>query len=257
MIPIYRPLLPPRVLTNSAIAQTGLDCLAYESDPQAYLTGSQRLSIKQYYSHPTVKSALRRIHKDKCCYCESKYGTSAYLHVEHFRPKGEVRQSFSDPKEYPGYYWLAYSWTNLLLACFDCNTLYKNSLFPLKNPTRRARSHNDDVNREQRLLVDPTDDNPRSHIRFVADIPVAETEMGTHTIEGLGLRRPNLVEARLEWYRKIDLLGRIITCQPHPAIQGIQQEARDQLKGAMQPASQFSAMVIDYVIRNKIPVTTP
>lgn len=51
--------------------------------------------------------------------------------VEHFRPKGGWRQSPGQPIEQPGYYWLAYEWSNLFLACGPCNSRHKRNLFPL------------------------------------------------------------------------------------------------------------------------------
>lgn len=60
---------------------------------------------------------MKAIYHGKCAYCETLV---EQLHVEHFRPKRG------------GYYWLAYSWDNLLLACPICNTSKKNG-FPIKN----------------------------------------------------------------------------------------------------------------------------
>jgi uncharacterized protein (TIGR02646 family) len=53
-----------------------------------------------------VQKALRNLYNDKCVFCESCIELSA---VEHFRPKAI-------------YYWLAYSWDNLLLICTNCNS---------------------------------------------------------------------------------------------------------------------------------------
>ncbi len=52
-----------------------------------------------------TQTALKDIYKNKCAFCEQKIEQS---HVEHYRPKHI-------------YYWLTYSWDNLLLSCSTCN----------------------------------------------------------------------------------------------------------------------------------------
>ena len=251
MIQIIRTNLVPPLLERRGTRQTELDCLAYVRTPHEYQSGDKHFTDKRYYSHKTVKAALTSMHHEKCCYCESKYGTPAYLHVEHFRPKSAVRQNRASRDEWPGgYYWLAYSWANLLLACFACNTTHKSTLFPLQNPTQRARSHTHDLNREQELLVNPVSQDPRDHIRFVGDAPIAQTEQGHHTIEVLGLRRPPLTDARLEHLCTIDILGKIVKLPPDPENQSLQEEARTRLEQFMRPTAQFSSMVIDHVMAN-------
>jgi 5-methylcytosine-specific restriction endonuclease McrA len=75
----------------------------------------------------------------KCAYCEAPIRDYQPGDVEHFRPKAGVSDEngqavflFDEegqvqvgadgkPVEHPGYYWLAYEWTNLLPACAKCN----------------------------------------------------------------------------------------------------------------------------------------
>ncbi|MCU4389008.1 TIGR02646 family protein [Acinetobacter haemolyticus] len=64
------------------------------------------------YKTKDIRDALESIYHGKCAYCESN---EELLHVEHYRPKKI-------------YYWLAYSWDNLLLACHFCN-IQKNNNF--------------------------------------------------------------------------------------------------------------------------------
>ncbi|NOS87650.1 MAG: TIGR02646 family protein, partial [Methylococcaceae bacterium] len=58
------------------------------------------------YKQDDVKIALKNIYHSKCAFCEQKI---EQFHVEHYRPKQT-------------YYWLAFSWDNLLLSCATCNT---------------------------------------------------------------------------------------------------------------------------------------
>ena len=62
-----------------------------------------------------IKTSLKTIYNSKCAYCETSL---EQLHVEHYRPKRG------------GYYWLAYSWDNLLLSCPTCNGK-KGDNFPI------------------------------------------------------------------------------------------------------------------------------
>ncbi len=62
------------------------------------------------YKQPDVRAALEKSYNYKCAYCEQK--VNAY-HIDHFRPKSK-------------YYWLAYSWDNLMLCCPNCNCKKSN-----------------------------------------------------------------------------------------------------------------------------------
>ena len=63
------------------------------------------------YKMPDIKAALWAIYHGKCAFCEQRV---EQWHVEHFRPKSI-------------YYWLAFSWDNLLYACPHCNTGKSNN----------------------------------------------------------------------------------------------------------------------------------
>lgn len=81
----------------------------------AYPPTSKSRNYDNRYKTDDIKTALNGIYHGKCAFCETK---SESMHVEHFRPKRG------------GYYWLAYSWDNLLLSCPTCNT-NKGDEFPL------------------------------------------------------------------------------------------------------------------------------
>ena len=255
MIRIYRTSTAPAKLSQKGSHQTALDCAAYDAAPADYIAHRESFRTKSYYKRD-VKDVLMRIHHQKCCYCETKLPIPANLHVEHFRPKGAVRQSRDDNDEFPGYYWLAYSWENLLLACFDCNTTYKGTVFPLENPTQRACSHHDDLAVERELFVNPAEEDPREHIRFHGDLPVWCSERGRHTIEGLGLRSTILRDQRqlrLEEINQLINLVRIVEANPHPDKRDQEdvRKARSLIAEATQPNAEFSAMVMDLVAQRE------
>ncbi|MCV3211109.1 hypothetical protein OHD62_31075 [Mesorhizobium sp. YC-39] len=147
------------------------------------------------YKENAVKLELERLFHGKCAYCESFYGGTQPVDIEHYRPKGEVE----GVQGHPVYYWLAMDWNNLLPSCIDCNrrrqqkapnaeigsvvkllssgefdrtkkiSLGKSSTFPLETEVGRARGPADQLLAERRLLVDPTRDNPRDHLTFHVD----------------------------------------------------------------------------------------
>ena len=253
MIRIHRTNSAPANLRRLGSRQTESDCAAYEESPQQYRSHRQRFPDKEYYKKNYVKDILMRMHHKKCCYCETKRYTPSDLHVEHFRPKGAVRQSRADDNKYPGYYWLKYCWDNLLLACPDCNTC-KNTVFPLEKPAQRARSHNDDLTRERERFVNPAAEDPRDHIRFVEDLPVARTERGRHTIEELGLRRSALTEQRRECIEAVKMAIVIIEnagAMPFPDNDALQNKARRIVEQAVQSDAAFSSMMIDFLAQRE------
>ena len=125
------------------------------------------------YGHPIVKEQLIRDQHDKCAYCErADITANFYGDVEHLRPKGGWVQKAGDPLHSPGYYWVAYEWSNLLFSCQTCNQTHKKNQFPLRLGKNRSRSHRDDMTRERPFLIDPTCENPSNYIEFREEVPV-------------------------------------------------------------------------------------
>ncbi len=149
------------------------------------------------YGHVDVKAALIAIQDDKCCFCESKIRHISFGDVEHFRPKAGWIQA-NEPLNKPGYYWLAYDWSNLFLSCQICNQLYKKNYFPLTDITTRATSHNSNIALETPVFINPSNENPEEFIHFNEEIPVAidNNLRGVETIQKLGLDRAILNEDR-------------------------------------------------------------
>ncbi len=133
MIGILKSDEPPKNLITKGQAKTETDCLAYDECPDDYISGvrgfakteTDRRRQGAIYGSKPVKRILVAAHSCKCCYCERKYDEPRHLAVEHFRPKTAVRQSNKHKEQYPGYYWLAYDWDNLLLSCHECNSDWK------------------------------------------------------------------------------------------------------------------------------------
>ena len=89
----------------------------------------------------------------RCAYCE-RLISGAKGDAEHYRPKGAVKRWDANSEDlvepscrivdpvteaeitmgHPGYFWLAYDWRNLVLACGLCNSgIGKNERFDIQN----------------------------------------------------------------------------------------------------------------------------
>lgn len=188
--------------------------------------------IKALYAAEPVKQALEQLFIRKCCYCESRIGVVADWDVEHFRPNGRVK----DRPEHPGYYWLAYEWSNLLPSCRYCNQGRKDRAtadepegpsngkldqFPLLDENFRCMDHEGDITLEQPFLVNPTLEDPELHISFAPDgYAIALSERGQRTIDICHLNRKRLRDERLAKLKGvIDLVNLLPNLDEHISTQ--------------------------------------
>lgn len=172
------------------------------------------------YADGEVKQALIELFNGKCAYCESTFLHVYSGDIEHFRPKAEITEA--SPNTKPGYYWLAADWDNLLLSCRNCNqklshslygekskkTMGKMNQFPLSNPLKYVRKHNNPkgVGEEEpfRLLLNPCIDNPEEHLEYGEEgiIKPKKDKSGSPSVKGeksiavYVLQRVPLVQSR-------------------------------------------------------------
>jgi uncharacterized protein (TIGR02646 family) len=201
----------------------------------------------ELYGHEYVREALLTAQHGKCAFCESKFGHIAPGDVEHFRPKSGWRQKQGEPLQRPGYYWLTYEWTNLFMACPLCNQRFKQNLFPLRRPARRARNHTQDLQREEPLLLDPGSDDPEAHIAFRGAVPFAINGnlRGKTTIQILGLGREALLERRRERVDLLMTLSRLVKLggpEAAPAREHLQRMQRDDAEYASMSRGMLRAL---------------
>jgi len=255
VIRINRKLPAPAVLANGTALIAAMDA-ALLADPVD--AGSAKAPFEftnGIYGDKTVKDALKEMQHGKCAYCEGDFLAFCYGDVEHYRPKGFSQQAKGSRKTYPGYYWLAYDWSNLVLSCELCNRARKRNLFPLRNPGVRAKAPQH-LAHEEPLLLDPAGAiDPREHIRFNANVPEAcsDSDMGAASIDLYGLDRLKLNGLRLERLGHAKALAIIAD---HGARAGARAElqaegalADAKLKEFVDPKAPFSAMVLDFLDR--------
>lgn len=171
------------------------------------------------YRHDSVKDALARLFHGKCAYCESRYGATQPMDVEHFKPKAVV--TLPDGREIrPGYYWLGADWGNLFPSCIDCNRarcqiddsggtrlLGKANQFPLED-YQTVKTWND-LRSAIPVLINPNETDPKEHLEFMdqgfvkpaPDVAGIPSKRGAASIDVFALNRMGLALARREHAR--------------------------------------------------------
>jgi uncharacterized protein (TIGR02646 family) len=197
-----QPILPLGTWTERAEEKT----TAAKTDGPAHV-------VTGLYRDPDVKAPLEKLFYNKCAYCETGGLAGFPWDVEHFRPKGSVAEDSS----HPGYYWLAYTWTNIYPSCVFCNQRRRDQRtfddptvgpatgkldqFPIADERNRARTPDDPLEAEDPLLLDPCRDQPDQHLMFDAAGRVSSrggSPKGDATIRVFGLNhRKRLRDARL------------------------------------------------------------
>lgn len=120
---------------------------------------------KEIVGYKVASGPLWRGQQYKCCYCEAQV-PEGYNDVEHYRPKGRAIRLPGSTDE-RGYWWLAFTWQNLLFSCPGCNRSRKKDHFPLAAGSVALVASQRSPGREQPLLIDPAEKSAVPHIQFV------------------------------------------------------------------------------------------
>jgi uncharacterized protein (TIGR02646 family) len=207
-------------------------------------SGDRKLDFdNKIYAHAQVKKALLEMQNEKCAFCEAKPLHVSDGDVEHFRPKAAFRQDEKSRLERPGYYWLAYEWTNLLFSCERCNRRHKGNLFPLADAASRARSPAEDLAGEQPMFIDPSVEDPERHVAYREHVPfaVGASPRGEKTIDALGLRRRPLNDDREEHLKKLRCVF-LIAEKLQDVAPKDRDDARKIIESAIVPGAEYSLM---------------
>ncbi len=150
-----------------------------------------KATVKTYdsrYKCGDIKEKFEGLYHDKCAYCEKR--TEEYQ-IEHYRPKSI-------------YYWLAYSWDNLLVSCGKCN-FYKGTKFKVKNRVSINDYPTDDIHNlgsiydeiERPTLVNPTKEDFYKYLIFSEKGQVdSKNKRVKYTIEACKIDRKKLNDWR-------------------------------------------------------------
>lgn len=218
------------------------------------------------YSSGEVRQALADLFHGKCAYCESRYAGTQPMDVEHWRPKGgfvDENDPAKDRLVWPGYFWLAADWENLLPSCIDCNRkrkqvvwsqpqpllMGKESQFPVADEGKRWRFPDlpgSATAAEEPLLLNPCaprqEDWPEAHLTFDLQEatllprpdpknPSQSSPKALASIRVYALNRTDLVLARQELLRLMEYhrqtILRLMTLLEH--LEERPEENRDEL----------------------------
>jgi uncharacterized protein (TIGR02646 family) len=248
VIRIHKPETPPERLAVEGKKKRRSHCTSYSRNPSVYETGTKKFEFdSSIYAHKTVKQALIKAQHQKCCFCERLIGTDG--DVEHFRPKQAYKQATGEALQYPAYYWLAYEWENLYLACTGCNQRHKQNLFPLQNPDERATNHKQSIEQEKPIFIDFGKENPEEFIGFRGEVAyaISGNQRGQVTIDSLKLNNIDrtLLEQRLEHLADLKILSNLLdiaASQPENLeLQDLAKKAKDRLESAIFDKAEFTA----------------
>jgi len=148
---------------------------------------------KNLYKVGSVQKKLNQIYHLKCGYCEKSLLDSP-KHIEHYRPKKT-------------YYWLAYSWDNLLLSCGECNSA-KGDRFEVYNEKVLYRGEQfDEIHHlgnnydtlELPFIINPEKENLLEQLQFNNRGEIfSKNQRISHTIGACNLDREPLCKLREE-----------------------------------------------------------
>lgn len=168
----------------------------------------KRFEFQKYAAqlNSDIRKALAECFPSKCAYCETPVEKPE---IELFRPR-QSASNLDGSVDDDCYWWLAHDWSNYLLACSPCNTL-KGARFPVEGLRAGPYPTSLGLTEEERLLLDPCEDEPSSLLLFLEDGRVTSDDFqGSATIDVLGLNREALVHARR---RDLVNLKRILSVQ--------------------------------------------
>lgn len=208
-----------------------------------------------------LKDFLIKISSNKCWYSEAK-DTYSHLHVDHFRPKKIA--SGIDKRDYGGYWWLAFVWTNYRV-CGGVGNVRKRDKFAVRS--NKSNDPNTPIEDEIIYFLDPCEEEDILKITFnqngeVTPITTSgwDYERAIYTIENLNLNFKILKEARKElWVKSSNLVIEIQNLMeqnnviPSVLKKGQIKEKLKQLKELVHPSSEFSATVKACLLSTGLP----
>lgn len=206
--------IPPSLISENALAD--IERIANRDDSVEIKDKIYKGDYKdaEGKSQSQVRDFLNKYYKEKCAYCEQ----TCKAEIEHYRPKKGV----TEDNNHDGYYWLCYTWSNLVPSCRYCNTEGgKGNKFPIIKTAKRVTSptfkagmldkskceaHKSPLIIEEPYLLHPEIDRyPETFLSFkisddkngITIMGIDNSDRGTKTIEICNLNRKDLRVNRL------------------------------------------------------------
>jgi 5-methylcytosine-specific restriction endonuclease McrA len=165
-----------------------------------------------------TKESLRESQHCKCCYCEHDC-MLGFHDVEHYRPKARADRGpgLSDH----GYWWLAWTWDNLMFTCPGCNRSGKNDRFPLAPGSNPLFPEDQPPGNEQPLFIDPASEDPVSSIQFRRMAKGGETHWIPVARGGSPRGYETIRIARLDRSELLDLYKKHVRDEVIPSVDAV------------------------------------
>lgn len=211
-----------------------------------------------------LKPELEKLFYNKCWYSEAREIVSDY-HVDHFRPKNNVKNYKTNKDERQGYWWLAFDWKNYRICGSICNCSHKRKdtgisgkwdYFPLKDGSPIASTPKHNLSDEIIYLLDPTDPDDSALLTFdesglprpASQKSTWEYERATVTIKILHLDYGPLVDERVKiWNECKRLINKAANEMeeykdiPSPTSKAKLKEIFNKLRQMSHPSSELSS----------------
>jgi uncharacterized protein (TIGR02646 family) len=138
---------PPQDWVDEADAvTTALRNVTNKKARKAIIKANERL-----WRDDRIRNWLLQQFNNKCWYTEAYDSVSSY-HVDHYRPKGRVKDLNGNACE--GYWWLAFNWSNYRI-CGQLINVKKLDFFPIIQGARANANDTISLELEAPLLIDP------------------------------------------------------------------------------------------------------
>ncbi len=209
----------PQILIDNADIWTKeyCDCLRAGKSP------SKEISTR--YNEDSIKERLERETNGKCAYCESKIKHISYGDIEHILPKNKEAR--------PDLY---VEWSNLTLACEQCNRSGKRTYYD-----------------PQLLLINPYVDDPDEHFLNMGPLimPIKGDDRAYITKQVLKLNRSALVEQRTERIESVEVL---LNCWEKEERQSVKAILEEQLHNEYSDDKEYTSTIKEYLRQQGFPV---
>ncbi len=214
---------PPKLLSQKGHASHEAAAKHFENE---HLSELGRFRFDTWRFSRVVSNDLLLLQHNKCAYCEQRLyseslvasqrkskavqqksssagSSSSNFELDHWRPRQNAREHKGKPSALH-YWWFAYTWENLYLACATCNRSKRN-VFPVTGERASSGASWDEAQSEGPLLLEPGKDDGGLYLRFGEEGHIVADPVDAHphamdraqtTIDVLKLDRNDLRELR-------------------------------------------------------------
>ena len=205
------------------------------------------------YRHPDVVRELWKMQHKKCCYCERDIPETGHdKAVEHFAPKSVFKTRRN-------------RWSNLLLACSQCNGK-KSNKFPVmltKNTREEKVLYVKKARNNRPALIDPSGKiNPEAHLDYHLEMqdgslagqicPRDGSVHGKMTISVTGIGDSFILKCRRQHFRTLCLalinLDEAVDTGDEDCIK----VALDRFKNLLSSGSKFAGLAREFARKMKL-----